>query len=94
MRLYKARRKNRIDRFYAATIDIRDSTRDSVDPKAHQQAIKKVRELQDEAFDQLVHEKRAADESFRIFITLANDVLRRLLSEDDSQPRLVLRRDS
>jgi len=42
------------------------------------QAITKLRELQGETFDQFVHEKLAADESFRIFITLSNDVLRQL----------------
>jgi hypothetical protein len=37
-----------------------------------------VRKLQSEAFDLLVDEKLSADESFRIFITLSNDVLRQL----------------
>ena len=40
--------------------------------------IKEVRALQNTAFDLLVDEKLAADESFRIFITLSNDVLRQL----------------
>jgi len=78
IRILRMRRKNRIDRFYAATIDIRRSIKDSNDPVEHQQAIARVRELQDEAFGLLVDEKLAADESFRIFITLSNDVLRQL----------------
>ena len=78
VRIFRVRRKNRIDRFYAATIDIRNSVRDSKDPAEHQHAVAKLRELQNEAFDQLVDEKLAADESFRIFITLSNDVLRQL----------------
>ncbi len=78
VRVYRKRRKNRIDRYYAATINIRNSVRDSKDPGELQQAIVGVRELQNEAFDQLVDEKLAADESFRIFITLSNDVLRQL----------------
>jgi len=78
VRILRRRRKNRIDRFYAATIDIRNSVRDSKDPAVHQHAAAKLRELQNEAFDQLVDEKLAADESFRIFITLSNDVLRQL----------------
>ena len=41
-------------------------------------AIVKIRNLQNEAFNQLVDEKLGADESFRIFITLSNDVLRQL----------------
>jgi len=78
IRIFRMRRKNRIDRFYAAVIDIRRSVKDSIDPIEHKRAIAKVRELQNEAFDLLVDEKLAADESFRIFITLSNDVLRQL----------------
>jgi TRAP-type uncharacterized transport system substrate-binding protein len=85
VRIFKVRRKNRIDRFYAATIDIRRSIKDSNGTAEHRHAIAKVRELQNEAFDLLVDEKLAADESFRIFITLSNDVLRQLgaISADD-----------
>lgn len=85
VRIFKMRRKNRIDRFYAAMIDIRRSIKESNDPAEHRHAIAKVRDLQNEAFDLLVDEKLAADESFRIFITLSNDVLRQLgaISADD-----------
>ena len=78
LRIFKMRRKKRIDRFYAAITDIRRSVENSNDPAKHRQAIETIRELQNEAFDLLVHEKLAADESFRIFITLSNDVLRQL----------------
>ena len=75
VRLLQRRRKNRIDEFYSAAIAIRDSiTTDSSDDE-RRAAIAKVRELQNTAFDQLVAEKLAADESFRIFITLSNDIL-------------------
>jgi len=78
VRILRMRRKNRIDRFYAATIAIRSSAKDSRDPADRERAIANVRELQNEAFDLLADEKLAADESFRIFITLSNDVLRQL----------------
>lgn len=78
VRIFRMRRKNRIDRFYAAAIEVRNSVTDSKDPTKRKQAIEKIRDLQNEAFDLLVHEKLAADESFRIFITLSNDVLRQL----------------
>jgi len=78
VRIFKMRRKNRIDRYYAATIDIRNGMEGVEDSAMRQEAIAKVRALQNEAFDLLVHEKLAADESFRIFITLSNDVLRQL----------------
>jgi hypothetical protein len=78
VRIFRMRRKNRIDQFYAATIALRNSARDSTVPNKRKQLAAEVRQLQDEAFDLLVHEKLAADESFRIFITLSNDVLRQL----------------
>lgn len=77
-RILQRRRKNRIDAFYSTALSIRDSiTVDSSDEE-RRAAIAKVRDLQNSAFDQLVDEKLAADESFRIFITLSNDVLQRL----------------
>ncbi len=78
VRIFRMRRKNRIDRFYTATIDVRRSLKDAMNPTERELAIARLRELQNEAFDLLVGEKLAADESFRIFITLSNDVLRQL----------------
>jgi len=75
IRIFNMRRKNRIDRFYAAAIQIRDSIGDASNNNDRAQAVDKVRDLQNDAFDQLVDEKLAADESFRIFITLSNDIL-------------------
>ena len=77
-RILKMRRKNRIDRFYAAAIEIRNSISGSSTVDERSLAAKKIRELQDRAFDQLVDEKLSADESFRIFVTLSNDVLDQL----------------
>jgi TRAP-type uncharacterized transport system substrate-binding protein len=77
-RILKMRRKNRIDRFYSAAIEIRDSVSPSSNGEDRARAVEKIRELQNTAFDQLVDEKLSADESFRIFITLSNDVLRQL----------------
>ena len=77
-RILKMRRKNRIDRFYSAVIDVRDSFDDNSSQEERDQAGVKITELQNTAFDQLVDEKLSADESFQIFITLSNDVLRQL----------------
>jgi TRAP-type uncharacterized transport system substrate-binding protein len=77
-RILKIRRKNRIDRFYAAAIEIRNSISGSSTADERTLAAGKIRELQDTAFDQLVDEKLSADESFRIFVTLSNDVLDQL----------------
>ncbi len=74
-RVIKMRRKNRIDRFYSAALKIRDSISDASSNNDLGELATRVRELQNDAFDQLVDEKLAADESFRIFITLSNDIL-------------------
>ena len=81
VRVYQRRRKNRIDRYYAATIEIRKSLKSLTTEEERQEALSKVRGLQDEAFDLLVHEKLAADESFVIFMTLSNEVLHQLEAE-------------
>lgn len=80
VRIFKMRRKNRIDRFYSAAIDIRNSISGSSTADERVLAAQKIRQLQDSAFDQLVDEKLSADESFRIFVTLSNDVLDQLRS--------------
>jgi TRAP-type uncharacterized transport system substrate-binding protein len=73
--IYQRRRKNRIDTFYTDVIAIRDSITASSTPDELTAAIEQVRKLQNNAFAMLVDEKVAADESFRIFITLSNDVI-------------------
>lgn len=78
VRIYKVRRKNRIDTFYSKARELRRSVTDSTSAEDRQRVIDDVRKLQSTAFDMLVDEKLAADESFRIFITLSNDVLRQL----------------
>lgn len=77
-RFYRMRRKNRIDKFYTETIALRRSVTESSGADEIENVLAKVRALQNTAFDLLVDEKLAADESFRIFITLSNDVLREL----------------
>ncbi|MGI9220743.1 MAG: TAXI family TRAP transporter solute-binding subunit [Woeseiaceae bacterium] len=74
-RILKIRRKNRIDEFYAAALAIRDELTAADSDDDVYLAIEKLQSLQDNAFAQLVDEKLSADESFRIFITLSNDIL-------------------
>jgi len=73
--IYQRRRKNRIDTFYTDVMAIRDSITASSTPDELAAAIEQVRKLQNKAFAMLVDEKVAADESFRIFITLSNDII-------------------
>jgi hypothetical protein len=78
VRIYKIRRKNRIDTFYERAIGIRKTVHGDSDAVTRSRALKEIRQLQDSAFDLLVDEKLAADESFRIFITLSNDIIAEL----------------
>jgi len=78
VRVFRVRRKNRIDAFYSRTLEIRNSIDAKSSAAERREAIASVRELQNRAFDLLVNERLAADESFRIFITLSDDVLRQL----------------
>ena len=82
LRIYQIRRKNRIDVFYAEAIALRDTALGSTDLSVRQKAIADTRALQNRAFEMLVNEKLAADESFRIFITLSNDVIQDLSNTD------------
>jgi TRAP-type uncharacterized transport system substrate-binding protein len=78
VRILQRRRKNRIDEFYSTAISIRDAVNSGSTESERQDAISRIRVLQNSAFEQLVDEKLAADESFRIFITLSNDILQQL----------------
>jgi serine phosphatase RsbU (regulator of sigma subunit) len=78
VRIYRMRRKNRIDVFYTDAMAIRHSVSDASTPGERTAAAQKIRALQAKAFEMLVDEQLAADESFRIFISLSNDVLQEL----------------
>ena len=78
IRILRMRKKNRIDKFYSQAIAIRHSLNGILSNKERLRKIDELRKLQDTAFDLLVDEKLAADESFRIFITLSNDIMSQL----------------
>jgi TRAP-type uncharacterized transport system substrate-binding protein len=86
IQIYNRRRKNRIDSFYTDVMAVRDSIdgRSTADERAA--AVERVRELQNTAFDMLIREKLAADESFRIFVTLSNDIIEQLTKESNRRP--------
>lgn len=72
-KLYSIRRKNRIDAFCREAFELRDQhLSGSLDQGALVDALKA---LQERAYDMLIHEQLAADESFRIFIGLTNDIM-------------------
>jgi hypothetical protein len=74
VQIYNRRRKNRIDEFYTRAIAIRGSITEDSSGSERAAAIEEVRNLQNSAFEMLV----AADDSFRIFVTLSNDILTEL----------------
>jgi hypothetical protein len=74
------RRKERIDRFYAAILDLRRRA-DAADPD---EILAALRRLEDDAFELLMGERLAADESFRIFMELAAGLRRDLLRQRDA----------
>jgi TRAP-type uncharacterized transport system substrate-binding protein len=78
VKIFRMRRKNRIDRFYSKVIEIRKANSEITSDEERAKAIAEVRALQDTAFELLVDERLAADESFRIFITLSDDVMKQL----------------
>ena len=75
VQIYNRRRKNRIDAFYNDVMALRDSITDDSSLSERESAVMQVKQLQNSAFEMLVNEKVAADESFRIFVTLSNDII-------------------
>jgi len=73
IKIHSIRRKNRIDEFYTKVIAIRDSIGPASSAAERSEAIASIRALQNHGFELVVSEKLAADESFRIFVELAND---------------------
>ena len=86
LNIYRIRRKNRIDAFYLDVIRTRDSVPPDASPEQKQAAVAEIRELQNKAFELLVNERLAADESFRIFIELTNNSIAELTAQDLSRP--------
>ncbi len=73
----KKKRKDRIDIYYVKVLEIEKliGTNDLTDPDS---AIEELHELKRHAFHQLIKEKLAANESFRIFIDLVNETIEKI----------------
>jgi len=78
VQIYHRRLKNRIDVFYTEALALRDAAAQAPGADARARAVEDIRNLQNKAFAMLVDEKLAADDSFRIFITLSNDIIAEL----------------
>lgn len=78
IRILQRRRKNRIDEYYLAALDIQASMRPASGAADRRDALERLQRLQHEAFAMLVAEKLNADESFRIFYSLSREVKREI----------------
>ncbi|MDX2305455.1 MAG: TAXI family TRAP transporter solute-binding subunit [Microscillaceae bacterium] len=71
----KRRKKERIDQYYQKVIQIENKLKNSQNISELHQGIEGLNQLRQKAFAQLMNEKLQADDSFRIFITLIQDVI-------------------
>ena len=69
----KKRKKNRIDVYYKAMMNIQKQIENYRTKHECKTAIEKLKNLREKAFEELIAEKLSADESFRIFITYLKD---------------------
>jgi TRAP-type uncharacterized transport system substrate-binding protein len=83
----KRRRKDRIDVFYRSIIEQRTAGLRTDTSREVEAVISRLRELQDEAFGLLIEERLAADESFRIFVTLTQEAIEELRQHRDALSR-------
>ena len=72
------RRKGRIDRYYVSVMEARSAGLQAKSVEEVEAAMARLRRLQDEAFELLIKERLAADESFRIFVTLVQEAREQL----------------
>ena len=82
-RFIKFRRKNRIDRFYRDLLDVRQRLAESLSEQQRADLAERLRSLENEAFQLLISERLAADESFRIFMSLLGEVRGELAASGD-----------
>jgi hypothetical protein len=73
-RLRRAK-KDRIDVYYTDVLEIEKRIENSEEVETLLEIAQQVKDLKAHAFDQLIKERLIADESFRIFISLANESL-------------------
>jgi len=76
LRFVRGRRKGRIDKFYAAALEVRAKLAKEQNPERRKEAVAELRMLRADAFKLLIDEKLAADDSFRILQALIYDIIR------------------
>ena len=76
VRYVRGLRKGRIDKFYAAALEIRAKLAHEPNPDLRKVCVAELRKLRADAFSLLIDEKLAADDSFRILQALIYDIIR------------------
>jgi len=82
-------RKNRIDSYYARILHVRAASLAFESDANFEEAIRQIALIEREAFRELMAERVAADESFRIFIALAKDTSEELQRRRARPPDLA-----
>lgn len=72
------RKKNRIDVYYKKILEIEKNIDSLPSKEEFEKIVETIIEIRNQAFRDLMKEKLLADESFRIYINLQNDVLNKL----------------
>ncbi|GEM_PF-982100 len=70
----KARKKNKIDRYYKQLVEIRNHVSTTASPGDCNALLEKLKALQEETIQLVIKEKLIADESFSIFLNLSKIV--------------------
>ncbi len=78
VRWRERRRKDRIDRYYAEVLRIRVARSSYGSAPDFDRAIARIEALEAQAFEELMAERLAADDSFRIFTTFCTDTVQEL----------------
>jgi TRAP transporter TAXI family solute receptor len=71
----KKRRKERIDKYYLKVIQLENEAKSKTQPEDLNVVLEALDLLRQKAFQQLTDEKLQADDSFRIFVALIQDVI-------------------
>lgn len=87
-RVQARRKKDRIDDYYREVIEIENQSKNIDNIRELKKLVESLIKLRNKAFKQLINEKLAADESFRIFITLLHDVNQVIENKMKRQPPL------
>jgi TRAP-type uncharacterized transport system substrate-binding protein len=93
-RLRQRVKKNRIDGYYARVLRIRAETLKQTESVDWVAAAERLRDVESEAFDELIEERLMADDAFRIFLTLSRETLHdfergRDAARDPGRPRIA-----